>query len=124
MRTQGDMVWVEGERKWMLRTMTVTMMDKVTRIMVKSRYLPISGTTSDVGGMISASSRKKTVRDSRIEIHREIFSPSTQIRYDTTLNIHIVRSKAAVEVRFIGRTVPETENNGKKLKTNTGKCQK
>jgi len=36
----------------------------------------MSGTTSDVGGMISASSRKKTVRDSRIEIHNEIFSPA------------------------------------------------
>jgi len=36
----------------------------------------MSGTTSDVGGMISASSRKKTVRDSRIEIHSDIFSPT------------------------------------------------
>ena len=44
-------------------------MDKVTRIMVKSRYLPISGTTMLVGGMISANSKKNTVRDSRMEIH-------------------------------------------------------
>jgi len=38
----------------------------------------MSGTTSDVGGMMSASSRKKTVRDSRIEMHRAIFSPLSQ----------------------------------------------
>ena len=38
--TQGDMRWVAGLRKWMLRTPTVTKMERVTRIMVKSRYLP------------------------------------------------------------------------------------
>ena len=38
--THGDMRWVAGLRKWMLRTPTVTKMERVTRIMVKSRYLP------------------------------------------------------------------------------------
>ena len=38
--TQGDMLCVGGLRKWMLRTPTVTRMERVTRIMVKSRYLP------------------------------------------------------------------------------------
>lgn len=45
------------------------MMESVTRIMVNSRYLPMSGTTIEVGGIISASSRKNTVRDSRMEMH-------------------------------------------------------
>ena len=45
-------------------------MDRVTRIMVNKRYFPNRGTARDVGGMISASSRKKTVSDSRIEMHR------------------------------------------------------
>ena len=54
----------------MLSTPTVTQMDKVTRIMVNKRYFPNRGTARDVGGMISASSRKKTVSDSRIEMHR------------------------------------------------------
>ena len=49
----------------------MTQMLKVSRIMVKRTNLPSSGTTSEVGGMISASSRKNTVRDSRIEIERE-----------------------------------------------------
>jgi hypothetical protein len=31
-----------------------------TRIMAKMRYLPSSGTTSDVGGIISTTSRKNT----------------------------------------------------------------
>ena len=58
----------------------MTIMERVTSIMVKSRYLPMSGTTSDVGGMISASSRKKTVSESRMEIHKVIFSPLSEGR--------------------------------------------
>ena len=68
--TQGDIRWVVGDLKWMLSTPTVTKMDRVTRIMVKRRYLPSKGTAKDVGGIISARSKKKTVNDSRIEIHR------------------------------------------------------
>ena len=34
------------------------------------RYLPKRGTASEVGGMISASRRKKTVSERRIEMHR------------------------------------------------------
>ena len=45
-------------------------MDKETSIMVKSRYFPNKGTAKDVGGMISASSKKKTVSDSKIEMQR------------------------------------------------------
>ena len=45
-------------------------MEKVTRSIVKRRYLPSSGTAREVGGIISASSKKNTVSDSRIEIHR------------------------------------------------------
>ena len=63
--------------KMLSNTITVTMMDSVTRIIVKSKYLAIRGTTSDVGGMISASSKKNTVRDSRMEMHSVIFSPES-----------------------------------------------
>ncbi len=45
-------------------------MEAETRIMVNRRYLPSRGTASDVGGMISAKSRKKTVSDSRMEMQR------------------------------------------------------
>jgi hypothetical protein len=38
--------------------------------MVKRTNLPNSGTTNDVGGMISASSKKNTVSDSRMEMDR------------------------------------------------------
>lgn len=37
---------------------------------MKRTNLPRSGTTSDVGGMISASKRKNTVSDNRIEMDR------------------------------------------------------
>ena len=43
----------------------------VSRIMVKRTNLPRRGTTSEVGGMISASRRKNTVRESRIEMDKE-----------------------------------------------------
>ena len=35
-----------------------------------NNYLPRRGTASDVGGMISASRRKKTVSERRIDMHR------------------------------------------------------
>ena len=43
---------------------------KVSRIMVKRTNLPRRGTTREVGGMISASRRKNTVRESRMLIER------------------------------------------------------
>lgn len=61
-----------------MRTKTVMEMDSVTSIMVKSRYLPRSGTARDVGGMISASSRKNTVRDSKIDTQSDTFSPESE----------------------------------------------
>ena len=72
---QGAMVWVCGDLKWMLRTTTVTQILKVSRIMVKRTNLPRRGTTREVGGMISASRRKNTVRERRMLIERLTFSP-------------------------------------------------
>ena len=45
-------------------------MEAETKIIVKRRYFPRSGTASEVGGMISANSRKKTVNDRRMEMHK------------------------------------------------------
>ena len=53
-----------------MRTPTVTKIDKVMSPMLKRRYLLSKGTARDVGGMISASRRKNTVRERRTEIHR------------------------------------------------------
>lgn len=52
---------------------------KVSRIIVKRTNLPRSGTTSDVGGMISASKRKNTVSDNRIEMDRLTYERQKQI---------------------------------------------
>ena len=52
-------------------------MDNVTSIIVNKRYFPTNGTTSEVGGMSSANSRKKTVNDSNIEIQSATFSPES-----------------------------------------------
>ena len=43
----------------------------VSSIMVKRTNLPSRGTTRDVGGIISAKSKKNTVRDNRMEIARD-----------------------------------------------------
>ena len=67
--TQGDILWVAGDLKWTLRIPTVTIIDRETNIIVKSKYFPNKGTAKDVGGMISANSKKNTVNDRRIEIH-------------------------------------------------------
>ena len=54
----------------MLRTPTVMKMEKVTSNIVKSRYLPSRGTAKEVGGIISARSKKNTVSERRMEIQR------------------------------------------------------
>lgn len=45
--------------------------DKVTNIIVNNKYFPRRGIANDVGGIISANSKKKTVKDRRMEEHNE-----------------------------------------------------
>lgn len=49
-------------------------------IIVNKRYFPKRGTANDVGGIISASSRKNTVSDIRIETQSVTFSPESEGR--------------------------------------------
>ena len=44
---------------------------KVSRIMVNNTNFPSRGTTKEVGGMISAKSRKNTVRERRMLMDRD-----------------------------------------------------
>jgi hypothetical protein len=55
-------------------------MEEVTKIMVKRRYLPNRGTAREVGGIISASNRKNTVRERRIDTQSDTFSPESEGR--------------------------------------------
>lgn len=73
--TQWGMVCVLGERWWVLMTMTVMMMEAMTNTIVNSMYLPIRGTALDVEGISSTMTRRNTVKDSRTEMLRVIFSP-------------------------------------------------
>lgn len=75
LRTQFGIVWVLGERWWVLITMTVMMMDAMTNTMVKSMYFPMSGTALEVDGISSTMTSRNTVRDNRTEMLRVIFSP-------------------------------------------------
>uniref|UniRef100_A0A1A9V642 Uncharacterized protein n=1 Tax=Glossina austeni TaxID=7395 RepID=A0A1A9V642_GLOAU len=54
----------------MLSTQTVVQTDNETNIIVNSKYFPSSGTANDVGGIISANSKKNTVNETSIEIHK------------------------------------------------------
>jgi hypothetical protein len=58
---------------------------KVSRIMVKRTNLPSRGTTREVGGMISASSRKNTVRESRMEMDRDTWSKQSSFKGTVSL---------------------------------------
>ena len=64
-----------GGVKHHTRVMTVTITLIVTRTMVKRRYLPMSGITRLVEGIISTSRRKNTVSEMRMDMQRLIFSP-------------------------------------------------
>ena len=50
-------------------------MDAVTSTIVNIRNRPISGTSSDVGGISFDINSKKTVRANSTDIHKDIFSP-------------------------------------------------
>lgn len=73
--TQWGMVCVLGERWWVLMTMTVMMIEAMTNTMVNSMYLPIRGTALEVEGISSTMTSRNTVKDSRTEMLRVIFSP-------------------------------------------------
>lgn len=81
LRTQSGMVWVLGERWWVLMTMTVIMIEAMTNTMVKSMYFPMRGTALEVEGISSTMTSRNTVRDSKTEMLRVIFSPG---RHDKT----------------------------------------
>jgi len=59
----------------MLSTNTVTIIEHVTRTIVKRRYLPMRGVAREVGGLISATNRRKMLRELRMVIPMVIFSP-------------------------------------------------
>lgn len=79
-RTHGAILCVAGDLKFTLSTAMVTITENETRIMVNRRYFPKRGTVRDVGGMISDNRRKKTPRDSMMEMDRETFSPLSEGR--------------------------------------------
>ena len=79
-RTQGAIWCVTGDLKFTFSTTIVTTTDNVTSIIVNNKYFPSKGTVRDVGGIISANNKKNTVRESRIDIQSEIFSPESDGR--------------------------------------------
>lgn len=81
LRTQSGIVWVLGERWWVLMTMTVIMMEAMTKTIVKSMYFPMSGTALEVEGISSTMTSRNTVRDNRTEMLRVIFSPGRHRRH-------------------------------------------
>ncbi len=100
LRIQGGIVCVLGERWCVLMTMTVMMMEAMTNTIVKSMYFPMSGTALEVEGISSTITSRKTVRDSRTEMERVIFSPGdremdtkTDIQATFTLQVFMLSFK-------------------------------
>lgn len=81
----------------------VTITERVTKTRVKSRYFPSSGIAIDVGGIISERSKKKTTKESMIDILSEtltsmrhpIMNPSKWTKRKTKVSkmINKMRSK-------------------------------
>lgn len=65
--------------KWTLSTQTVIHTLNDTKIIVNSKYFPRRGIANEVGGMISASSRKNTVRDTNIEMLNDIYEKTDKL---------------------------------------------
>lgn len=63
--------------------MTVMMIDAMTNTMVNNMYLPIKGTALEVEGISSTMTRRNTVKDSKTEMLKVIFSPATQNKTTT-----------------------------------------
>lgn len=61
--------------------MTITYLN-VSSIIVKSTNFPNNGTTNEVGGIISASSKKNTVSDSKIDMLNETCKKNNNIHSD------------------------------------------
>ena len=74
-RIHGDMTCVLGDRKCILRTNTVTVIEQVTSTIVNNKYFPIRGVAIEVGGLISATSRRNILSEFRMVIPMVIFSP-------------------------------------------------
>ena len=68
-------------RKCTLRTHTVIHIDRVTRIIVNNKYFPSKGIAREVGGMISAKSKKNTVSDKRIEEQSDTCKKKTKRKF-------------------------------------------
>lgn len=60
-----------------MRTTTLRITEKVTRIIVNMRYLIMMGTDREVSGTLSARSSRNTVRVSRAKMESPIFSPAS-----------------------------------------------
>lgn len=62
-----------------MSTQTVIHTLNDTKIIVNSKYFPRRGIANEVGGMISARSRKNTVRDTNIEMLNDIYERTDKL---------------------------------------------
>lgn len=72
--------YVEEDLWWTLITKTVTIIDSVTKIIMKRRYSPMRGMTFEEDGIISSITKRNTVKETKTEVDNESFSPSSEGR--------------------------------------------
>ena len=68
---------VRGPLKFQLMMTTVTRIDTVFMMKVKSKYLAMRGNTREVGGRIFETSSRKTTSESKMLIPNVTFSPAS-----------------------------------------------
>ena len=72
----------------------------VSNIIVKSTNFPSKGTTSDVGGIISASKRKNTVNDSKMLMERETWKRNKIKIINIIINISMVLYYSYIKLKM------------------------
>lgn len=92
-------LWVLGPLKFQLIITTVTNIETVFMMKVKSKYLAINGSTSDVGGRIFDTSNKNTTSDSKILIPSVTYKQN-KIGFLNTKHARVTNALETVSASF------------------------
>lgn len=78
---QLGILCVLGPRKFQLIIITVARIEIQFITNVKSKYLAINGSTSEVGGNILETNKRNTTNDNKMDMPNVTFSPGWEIGY-------------------------------------------
>lgn len=73
--------------------------DDATMNIIQLKYVPRSGTASDVAGIVSATIFKKTVNDNKIVTPKDNFSPESGGRVNPNTAIEAIRTHGTIRLK-------------------------